>query len=111
MSAKIFKGVAKTINCIARKKSDSQPFDLSGVTTMTSCFIRADGTSIDVNGLTSSAIVIGNTTLGEFTIALSASVTSVLAEGTKDFYVEADDGSTQTPIPYSNGVNVVAKPC
>jgi len=112
MTVKITKGVAKTLNCIARNESDNTPKDLTGVTTMNSCFIKTDGSSLDINGLTTTAIQITATLTGSFSILLSASVTSLLAEGTKDFYAELNPGTTTAvPIPFSNQLRIVSKPC
>lgn len=108
MSVKIIQGEDRTITVLLRQ--DGSPYDLTGFTEITACFIGTSG-SITKTQTGGQIAVVGSNDCGKITIDLTDADTALLEEGLQGFTVDVDKGTTKRTVNLANSVDVEARIC
>lgn len=106
---KVIQGEDKTF-AVTLRKSQGDPYDLTGVTEITFCF--PGETAVQTVTLGASEVAIVNAVLGKITVTITDTKTALMKIGEdQTFECMIDVGTTRTKVKFTEQLNVFDSIC
>lgn len=107
----IIQGSIKTFTVLLKKASNGEPFPLSGVTEIETCFKNADDTELMLS-LTGGDITVLDAPIGKLQIALDETETAALAlDESATLEIAVDFGSGPQKVQILNAYSIIQTVC